>query len=275
MYFRKSLTVPSLLALAALALGVWSGYSLRPTPMKPMNSKEHRSLSTRPREREKDFATERGLSGRERAVLDPPGFLIVPPESFRKIRVTLLDGTSLNHEECRMLGLSRHQIQALDDLVRVSVTRWREREKAAMKTIPTGEPGTLIHIPVAGRDEAEKEYQDLQDRILQISGDELGPLLQYRLTDGYSPSRYSNAGTGLLNVLTAGYGALDRFVRIRPLPDGSNAYEVMDFLPKHLEGIEVDEASFEKLASSGNYEGRKISNTNTEPEQISHLLQTP
>ncbi|HSP44022.1 MAG TPA: hypothetical protein VLO11_14205 [Luteolibacter sp.] len=144
-----------------------------------------------------------------------------------------------------------------------------------MKTIPTGGPDTLIHIPVAGRDEAEKEYQDLHERILQISGDELGPLLQYRLTDGYSPSRYSNSGTGLLNVLTAGYGALDRFVRIRPLPDGSHAYEVMDFLPKHLEGIEVDEASFEKLASSGNYEGRKISNTTTEPEQVSHLLQAP
>ncbi|MEO6475934.1 hypothetical protein [Luteolibacter sp.] len=203
---------------------------------------------------------------------DPADYFIVPPAALRRIRVELMDGISLNPKECELLGLEEKQIQELKLVIDSAVLRWQEREKATMKILPSSGPHTLLHIPHADPIIAEKEWQDLKTSILRIAGPELEPLLRYRLTDGYSPSYKSNAGTGLLNVLTAGYGTLDRLVKISSSANGTTVYETIDFQPTRLKGAAVDEAFFNQLKDSGSHEGSQSINSHKIPDSLLHLL---
>lgn len=197
---------------------------------------------------------------------------VVPAAAMSRIRVNLLDGTSLDRKECELLGLDEGQTQALDDAVSSSVSRWQEREKATMKVISSTGGNMLIHIPAADPAIAEKEWQELKAGMLEIGGKDLEPLLRFRLTDGYSPTFQSNAWTGMLNVLTAGYGTLERMVRITPSPDGETTYEIFDIFSDRRNGAAMDEAFFNQVKESGSYQGIQHFHSATVPAQLSHLL---
>ncbi|MGL4400461.1 MAG: hypothetical protein ACRCXD_11375 [Luteolibacter sp.] len=275
MQFKSTHLLSPLLAAVALLAGIWSGRSVRATSAEQQDQPPRFTQAIHSQVRKRESVTEFGRADEKTASVNPKEFIVVPPEAFRKIRVALLDGTSLDHKECQVLGLSETQIQKLEQLVGETVNRWREREKATMKIIPSNGPGTLIHIPAADREVSELEFKDLHEKILNISGEELGPLLHYRLTDGHSPSQHSNSGTGMLNVLTAGYGTMDRFVSIKSMPDGSTSYQIIDVLPRRMDHVGIDEALFRKLLDSGNWEEHKRLNSNENSEQLSHLLQHP
>lgn len=197
---------------------------------------------------------------------------VVPPDALHRIRLSLLEGTSLDRKECELLGLNESQIRELDLAVSSAVSRWREREKATMKIIASSDGDTLIHIPPADPALAEKEWQDLKASVLRIGGNELEPFLRYRLTDGYSPTFQSNAMTGMLNVLTAGYGTLERMVRIRPDRNGETTYEILDIFPDRRKEAAVDDAFFNQVKDSGSYQGLQHFQTEAVPEPLSHLL---
>jgi len=272
----KISSYPSLwLAIVALLLGIWSGRLLRATTAEQQNQQERFNQRTRSVDRASGSIIDPNRDNRKTTSYNSKKFFIVPPEAFRKIRVSLLEGTSLNHKECKVLGLNETQIRDLEQLVQETVTRWRERENATMKTIPLKGAGTLIHIPAADRETAEREFKNLHEKALQIGGEQLGPLVHHRLTDGHSPSRFSNWGTGMLNVLTAGYGTMDRFVWINPMPGGLTSYQVIDVLPDRIEKGEIDGEMFERLVDSENYMERKHIHTKENLEQLSHLLQLP
>ncbi|GAA5121221.1 hypothetical protein GCM10023212_16060 [Luteolibacter yonseiensis] len=191
---------------------------------------------------------------------------------MQRIRVELMDGTALNPKECELLGLREPQIQELKSTIDSTVLRWRQRETATRKILANSGGEILLHIPHTDPATSEQEWQDLRNRVSEIAGPELSPLLHYRLTDGYSPSRQSNAGTGMLNVLTAGCGTLDRLVKISPSRDGHTVYQVIDFLSTRLNGAAPDEAFFNQLKDSGSHEGSRYFRSQEVPDSLSHLL---
>jgi hypothetical protein len=258
---------------AALLAGIVCGRLLHGSVEEKDHHKETRA---HPSSGEKN-ASAFGTGGREaradaRTQTASPVPFIVPAAAMSRIRLNLMEGTSLDRKECEILGLGESQIQALEDVVSPAVSRWKEREKATMKIIPSAGGNTIIHIPPADPAISEEEWQDLKASMLEIGGKDLDPLLRYRLTDGYSPTSQSNAWTGMLNVLTAGYGTLERMVRITPSQDGETTYEIIDIFPDRRKGAEVDETFFKQVKDSGSYEGTQHYHGDTVPAQLSHLL---
>lgn len=259
---------------AALLLGIAGGCllpvsALEEERMTPRKSHSHSSD-------EPDASTfkarQRPPAANATASPAPADNFVVPPEAMERIRLDLLDGTSLNRKECEILGLSESQIQKLKGVVDAAIARWQERERASMKIVPSSGGKTLIHIPPADPAVSEKEWQVLKASMLEIGGAELEPLLHYRLTDGNSPSRYTNAGTGMLNVLTAGYGTFDRLVRVTPSPDGSTVYDIIDVGRMRPKNATMDEAFFNELKDSGSHDGSKHFRSDKIPDQLNHLL---
>lgn len=264
--FRNTLVIG-----AALAAGIACGHLLHASPREQRNGKENPPpLANEGRHTSFFRTTERPAEGSSATRAQTAIPFVVPRDAMSRIKLDLLDGTSLNHKECELLGLSESQIEEMDTVVSSAVTRWREREKATMKVVSSSSGNTLIHIPPADPAIAEKEWQDLKAGMLEIGGKDLEPLLRYRLTDGYSPTHQSNAMTGMLNVLTAGYGTLERMVSVRIL-NGHTTYEVLDILPDRRKGAAVDEAFFHEVKDSGSY-GAFERFYDTVPEQLSHLL---
>jgi hypothetical protein len=197
--------------------------------------------------------------------------LVVPPDVIHRIEVQLMDGAELNRQECRLIGMGDSQIKSLATAVRDCVSRWQEREKAAVKVIPSSQPELLLHIPAADSQAVEAEYDALMQRVRQDAGPALEPLVHMRLTNGYTPRSQSNIGTGMLNVLTGGFGSLDRFVKVTPARDGSWIYEVTDVLPYRLDGVPVDESIFAKFGESLSIDSRRTYLSGRDAAAISHL----
>ena len=197
--------------------------------------------------------------------------LRVPPGAMLRIEVELMDGVTLNKNECRLLGLDEEQIRRLSQVVAESIERMRAREKAAVRVLPSDGPDQLMYIPPADPVVAEQEWQEMTAMVREIAGPELQDLLHYRLTDGYSPTRFSNAGTGMLNVLTAGFGTMHQFIRVTTLPDGSQSYKVTDLLPATLKAMPVDGSVFAKIGKSIGFDGVRTYDSVKDFGRISHL----
>lgn len=198
-------------------------------------------------------------------------FLRVPPAAMRRIEVTLMDGMELDKDECRLLGMTEAQIQRLSSVVEASLARLREREQATVRWLAPEGADKLMYIPPADPELAEQEWKDVTAAVREIGGQELGDLLHFRLTDGYSPSRFSNAGKGMLNVATAGFGTMHRFIKVSTLPDGSSSYEVTDLLPASLKGVPVDATVFGRIGKSVGFDERQTYNSVKDHRRISHL----
>lgn len=198
----------------------------------------------------------------------PEEGFVVPAEAMRRIHVQLMSGTALNKNECRVLGMTEAQIKELELMIDDAVKRWREREMAGARRIPSGKGEVLWHIPASDPALAEQEWQGFTKRLAEIGGPELEPILSYRLTDGYSPSRHSNAGTGMLNMLTAGFGTLERFIRIPA--DGSHA-QVIDVFPHHLRDAPIDESIFDQFGRKLNIDWRGFIPPDEQADRFSHL----
>ncbi|HEY1122667.1 MAG TPA: hypothetical protein VGE67_13735 [Haloferula sp.] len=197
--------------------------------------------------------------------------LVVPPDVIHRIEVQLMDGAELNRQECRLIGMGDSQIKSLSNVVRECVSRWQEREKATVKVIPSSQPGLLLHIPAAAPQTVEAEYEAVMQRVREDAGPGLEPLVHMRLTDGYTPRSQSNIGTGMLNVMTGGFGCLERFIKVTPARDGSWVYEVTDVLPRDLNGVPVDESIFTKFGESLSFECRRTYLSGRDAAVISHL----
>jgi len=182
-----------------------------------------------------------------------------------------MDGGELNRQECRLIGMGDSQIKSLAASVRDCVSRWREREKAAVKVIPSSQPGLLLHIPAADSQAVEAEYDAVMECVRQDAGPALEPLVHMRLTDGYTPRSQSNIGTGMLNVLTGGFGSLERFIKVTPSHDGSWIYEVTDVLPDRLNGVPVDESIFTRFGESLSFDSRRTYLSGRDAAAVSHL----
>lgn len=196
--------------------------------------------------------------------------LVVPPDVIHRIQVQLMDGAELNRQECRLIGMEDSQIQSLAAAVNDSVSRWREREKSAAKVIPSTQPGLLLHIPAADPKVVEAEYEAVMQRVREDAGPALEPLVHMRLTDGYTPRSQSNIGTGMLNVLTGGFGSLDRFIKVTPARDGGWIYEVTDVVPYRLDGVPTDESIFSKFGESLSIDSRRTYYSGQDDAAISH-----
>lgn len=268
--FRNPLVI-----ILAMVSGIVCGRFLHAMPDRTPGEKPHETARSHPASEQRvspDFkARQRPPESKAIVPPDPEECFVVPPAALQRIRVNLMTGTSLDLKECELLGLEEKQIQELKLMVDSTVLRWQEREKATMEILPSSGPHTLLHIPHADPATAEKEWQDLKAGVLRIAGPELGPLLHFRLTDGNSPSRQSNFGTGLLNVLTAGYGSLDRLVKITPGDNYTN-YEIVDFQSTRQQDAAVDEALFSRLRSSGSHDGSKDFSDTKIPDQLLHLI---
>lgn len=197
--------------------------------------------------------------------------LVVPPDVIHRIELQLMDGGELNRQECRLIGMGDSQIKSLATAVRDSVSRWQEREKAAVKVIPSSQPGLLLHIPAADPTVVEAEYDAVRERVREDAGPGLEGLVHMRLTDGYTPRSQSNIGTGMLNVLTGGFGSLERFIKVTPARDGSWVYEVTDVLPRNLDGVPVDESIFAKFGESLGIDCRRTYLSGRDGAAVSHL----
>ncbi|RYD84762.1 MAG: hypothetical protein EOP84_04615 [Verrucomicrobiaceae bacterium] len=257
----------ALLALAAVFPGVLVGRALRGHD------------ATSPVDRIRDapaLATNDGREHRQgeaaREVRETAAApLVVPPDVIHRIEIQLMDGAELNRQECRLIGMGDSQIKSLAAAVRDYVSRWREREKAAVKVIPSTQPGLLLHIPAADSKVVEAEYDALMQRVREDAGPGLEPLVHMRLTDGYTPRSQSNRGTGMLNVMTGGFGSLERFIKVTPAYDGSWVYEVTDVLPRDLNGVPVDESIFAKFGESLSFDCRRTYLSGRDAAAISHL----
>jgi len=197
--------------------------------------------------------------------------LVVPPDVIHRIELQLMDGAELNRQECRLIGMGDPQIKSLATAVRDCVGRWQEREKAAVKVIPSTQPGLLLHIPAADPKVVEGEYDAVRERVREDAGPGLERLVHKRLTDGYTPQSQSNIGTGMLNVLTGGFGSLERFIKVTPAHDGSWVYEVTDVLPRDLNGVAVDESIFAKFGESLSFDCRRTYLSGRDAAAVSHL----
>jgi hypothetical protein len=256
-----------LLALAAVFPGVLVGRALR--------GGDASSAVDQPRAAFGQIANdERGHREREGAkeVTETTAApLVVPPDVIHRIEVQLMDGAELNRQECRLIGMGDSQIKSLSTAVRDCVSRWQEREKAAVKVIPSSQPGLLLHIPAADLKVVEAEYDEVREHVREDAGPGLERLVHMRLTDGYTPRSQSNIGTGMLNVLTGGFGSLERFIKVTPAHDGSWVYEVTDVLPYRLDGVPVDESIFAKFGESVSIDSRRTYLSGRDAAAISHL----
>lgn len=262
------------LASAGLGLGIYCGRLLRADSPTVLHASAP-SSSVYPRAHDSGSiptADEEGGIAGEEAQAEPAVDFVVPPEAMGRIQVDLLGGSSLNKEECRLLGMTEPQIKELELVVDDAVKRWREREKAAAKRIPSASGDILWHIPAADPALAEQEWQSLTKKVVEIGGPGLEPILKYRLIDGYSPSHQSNAGTGMLNILTAGFGTLNRFIRIPK--DGREYPQIIDALPTRMGEVPVDESLFGKFGDTLNFEAQSYVNPKDAADYFSHLPPT-
>lgn len=257
----------ALLALAAVFPGVLVGRALRghdafspvnrigdPPAQATNDGRKHRPRETAKEVAETDVAP-----------------LVVPPDVIHRIELQLMDGAELNRQECRLIGMGDSQIKSLSTAVRECVSRWQEREKAAVEVIPSTQPGLLLHIPAADSQVVEAEYDAVMERVRQDAGPGLEPLVHMRLSDGYTPRSQSNRGTGMLNVMTGGFGSLERFIKVTPAHDGSWVYEVTDVLPDRLNGVPVDESIFAKFGESLSFDSRRTYLSGRDAAVVSHL----
>ncbi len=213
-------------------------------------------------------------SGELAESLSEEEFLRVPPSAMRRIELRLLEGIELNKNECRLLGLDEEAIGRLSAVVDQAMDHWREREKATMRWLPSAGSHKLIYIPPADPELSEQEWKDLTATVREIGGPGLGELLDFNLTDGHSPSRFSNWGKGMLNVTTGGFGTMHRFIKVSPLPDGSWSYDGVDVLPETLRnaGIgEIDASVFETIVKSHDADERNTYNSVKDHGRLSHL----
>jgi hypothetical protein len=266
----RSKTSLLLLAAIGVTLGILSGRALRVDPVHEDGAVGVALAKIGDRVREDGLPTKGGTTATVLEGVPPEGF-VVPEEAMRRIHVELMSGSSLNKNECRVLGLTERQIKEMDFMVNDAVKRWRAREMAAARQIPSGKGDVLWHIPAAPPEVAEQEWQSLTRKLIEIGGPELEPLLTYRLTKGYSPSHQSNAGTGMLNLLTAGFGTLDRFIKIPA--DGSHA-QVIDVFPHHVKDVPVDEAIFDQFGRKLNIDWRGFIPPKDYQDRFSHLPST-
>jgi len=257
-----------LLALATLFPGIWAGRALRGQDAFPGEPADRTSVAP---EQAEDGAPERYQESGKEAAGTAAGPLVVPPDVIHRIQIQLMDGAELNRQECRLIGMDDSQIKSLAGAVSDCVSRWREREKMAVKVIPSSQPGLLLHIPAADAKTVEAEYDALMQRVREDAGPALEPLVHMRLTDGYTPRSQSNIGTGMLNVLTGGFGSLDRFIRITPTGDGGWSYEVTDIVPYRLDGVAADESIFGKFGESLSIDSRRTYLSGRDAAAISHL----
>lgn len=266
----RSKTLLLLLATTGLTLGILCGRALRQgySPEKAEAGVAPAKIGARVREA--GLATEKDATPAVPAGVPVDGF-VVPREVMRRIHVELMSGSSLNKNECRVLGLTETQIKEMGFMVDDAVKRWRDREMATARRIPSGKGDVLWHIPAAQPEVAEQEWQSLTKKLVEIGGPALEPLLTYRLTQGYSPSHQSNAGTGMLNLLTAGFGTLDRFIKIPA--DGSHA-QVIDVFPRHVKDVPVDESIFDQFGRKLNIDWRGFIPPADYQDRFSHLPST-
>ena len=258
----------ALLALAAVFPGVLVGRALR-WREEPSSVDQIRVNTAQATDCGWQYRRGAVAEGKVAETLAAP--LVVPPDVIHRIEVQLMDGTELNRQECRLIGMEDSQIKSLSTAVRDCVSRWQEREKAVVKVIPSSQPGLLLHIPAADPKVVEEEYDAVRERVHEDAGPALEPLVHMRLTDGYTPRSQSNIGTGMLNVLTGGFGSLERFIKVTPARDGSWVYEVTDVLPRNLDGVAVDEGIFAKLGESLSFECRRTYFSGRDAAAISHL----
>lgn len=260
-----------MLALAAVVPGILAGRALRGhDALFPDGAVDRTGVA--PARATNDGPEYRQREGAAKEVAEADAApLVVPPDVIHRIEVQLMDGAELNRQECRLIGMGDSQIKSLATAVRDCVSRWREREKAAVKVIPSTQPGLLLHIPAADLQAVEAEYDAVMERVREDAGPGLDRLVHRRLTDGYTPRSQSNIGTGMLNVLTGGFGSLERFIKVTPAHDGTWVYEVTDVLPGHLKGVPVDESIFAKFGDSLGIDSRRTYLSDRDAAAISHL----
>ncbi|QJE98522.1 hypothetical protein [Luteolibacter luteus] len=265
----RSKTLLFFLVAAGLGLGILCGRALRGEAM-------DEDMATGIAGKTSKRMRETGPSGRENAGKPVPegvpseGF-VVPPQAMRRIQVELLSGSSLNKNECRMLGMTEAQIKEVDLMVSDAVKRWREREMATAKRIPSQKGDVLWFIPAAGPAVAEQEWLGVTKKLVEIGGPDLEPLLTYRLTVGNSPSHRSNSGAGMLNLLTAGFGTLDRFIKI---PADGSYPQVIDVFPHRVKEVPVDESIFEQFEHKLSIDWRSYISPADHADRFSHLPAT-
>jgi hypothetical protein len=265
--------------LAALVLGVWSGKVLRGKNdfkgggPEPSNKTQFEQRISRTSSRDLPLVTEqRPEKNRDSsASQSQDGYFTLPSKEFDRIEVKLIEGLSLNKKECEAIGLNEIQIRKLSFMIDDVASRWQEREKSHMKVISSTDEETLVHIPVSDPELARQEILEAKQKIGEIGGPGLEPLLKCRLIRGNNLLMRSNADTGLLNILTAGFGSLERFVRIKKDNDGGATYEIMDLLPERLKDVQMDHDLFEKFYSSGTFDGRTVITSRHDQALVSHL----
>ena len=260
----------ALLALAAVFPGVLVGRALRGHDASTAN-KAGGLIRGAPEQIADDGPERRRRDPAKEVAETAAAPLVVPPDVIHRIEVQLMDGGELNRQECRLIGMGDSQIKSLSTAVRDCVSRWQEREKAAVKVIPSSQPGLLLHFPAADSKVVEAEYDAVMERVREDAGPGLEPLVHMRLTKGYEPRSQSNIGTGMLNVLTGGFGSLDRFIKVTQAHDGSWVYEVTDVLPYRLDGVLVDESIFAKFGESLSIDSRRTYLSGRDAAAVSHL----
>lgn len=265
---RRPPSLLVLLALAAVFPGIWAGKALRGHDA---FSEGPRSLTDGAPRQAKGGPQEHRPKLEKEVAGTAAGPLVVPPDVIHRIQLQLMDGAELNRQECRLIGMEDSEIQSLATSVSESVSRWREREKSAVKAIPSTQPGLLLHIPAADPKTVEVGYDAIMHRVREDAGPALEPLVHMRLTDGYTPRSQSNIGTGMLNVLTGGFGSLDRFIKVTPAPSGGWVYEVTDVVPYRLDGVPIDESIFGKFGESLSIDSRRTYYSGRDDAAISHL----
>ncbi|MDB6076916.1 MAG: hypothetical protein JWO82_663, partial [Akkermansiaceae bacterium] len=152
-----------------------------------------------------------------------------------------------------------------------SVKRWEEREKAAVKVISEKDGVMRMHIPPTDPKVAEREWEEVRAKVDEIAGPALREAFRRQLTDGYSPTFLSTLGMGKLNILTAGFGTMDRFIEAKKQADGQWCYQVYDVMPDRRKGAPIDAAQFEKFAGGNGYDQQQSLSLEKNAEQLAHL----